>query len=88
MPAAEIAGVMDRMRNEQQVSDRGSRSGFARGDAANAMRDPPSYDTPAAEIADDMEGGGLKEQPSGEGSSGLAGGDIRRDPPMYDFKDK
>jgi len=88
MPAAEIAGVMDRMRNEQQVSDQGSRIGFACGDATDAMRDPPSYDTPAAEIADNMEGAGPKEQPSGEGSSGLARGDIRPDPPMYDFKDK
>jgi len=88
MPAAEIAGVMDKMRNEQQVSDQGSRSGFARGDAIDAMRDPPSYNTPAAEIAGNMEGAGSKGQPSGEGSSGLAHGDIRPDPPMYDFKDK
>jgi len=85
MPAAEIAGVMDRMRSEQQqTSDGGSRSGFARGDA---MQDPPSYDMPTAGNLGGVERARVEQQTSGEGSSGLVRGDTKPDPPMYDFKD-
>jgi len=85
MPAEEIAGVMTRMRSEQQqASDDGSRGGFARGDA---MRDPPSYDIPTAGNLGGVERARVEQQTYGEGSSGLVRGDIKPDPPMYDFKD-
>jgi hypothetical protein len=85
MPPAEIAGVMDRMRFEQQqVTEDGSRSGFVRGDA---IRDPPSYDTPTSRTLGGVESAMVEQQTSGEGSSGLVRGDTKPDPPMYDFKD-
>ncbi|KIM78052.1 hypothetical protein PILCRDRAFT_602444 [Piloderma croceum F 1598] len=85
MPAAEIAGVMDRMRFEQQqVTEDGSRSEFARG---NAMRDPPSYDIPTSRTLGGVESARVEQQTSGEDSSGLVRGDTKPDPPMYDFKD-
>ena len=77
--------MMERMRRAPEV---GSGSGLM---DTNGMRDPPSYDMPAAEIADETESAqGGEPHVSSRGSSGLVRGNLNigREPPMYDFKDK
>ena len=77
--------MMERMRRAPEV---GSGSGLM---DTNGMRDPPSYDMPAAEIADETESAqGGEPHVSGRGSSGLVRSNLNigREPPMYDFKDK
>jgi len=81
MPATEIAGIMERMRAEQQASDDGSRSGIGHG------YDPPNYSMPVPVPTGEKEMVGSEQLSSAEGSSGIVRNDTRRDPPRYDFKD-